>query len=344
MRADGGDIAPRAEAAAKHGLTHVLATAGAVGYALAGQAVGVWLMARGDAPLWAAGVGLTAHALVIGAYLVHEAAHDNLFSRHRPNHWLGEVLSTAIGSGYAGFDRIRRMHLRHHRDRMDVGCFDYKAFLARHLWLRRGVEACEWAYVPAVELLMHASVVVRPFVEASQRRHRARVLGMLVLRGAWAIVLLWLGAAVLAGYVVAYLLFLSTLQLFDAFHHTYEQRFVREATDPVGPRPSREYERANTYSNLISVAHPWLNVLTLNFGYHNAHHERPSTPWYRLPALHAAVCAGGCEPLPLRELLRAYHRHRVRRVLDADYGALGSGPGRAEGFVGAHGVSFLTVV
>mgnify|MGYP000527074870 CR=1 FL=1 len=46
------------------------------------------------------------------------------------------------------------------------------------------------------------------------------------------------------------------------------------------------------------------------------------------------------------ELLRAYHRHRVTRVLASDYGAvLPPGvPHRADGFVGAVGVSFLTAV
>jgi len=40
----------------------------------------------------------------------------------------------------------------------------------------------------------------------------------------------------------------------------------------------------------------------------------------------------------------SFHRHRTRRVLSDDYGALGTGPRRADGFVGAHGVSFLSVV
>ena len=40
----------------------------------------------------------------------------------------------------------------------------------------------------------------------------------------------------------------------------------------------------------------------------------------------------------------AVHRNRLRRILDADYGAVASGPNRADAFVGAHAVSFLTVV
>jgi fatty acid desaturase len=83
----------------------------------------------------------------------------------------------------------------------------------------------------------------------------------------------------------------------------------------------------------------------LNFGYHNAHHHRVSVPWYRLPALHRDLYGEGQGGmLPLAELLRTWHRNRVRRVLSDDYGSPSAGPGGADHFVGAHGVSFLTVV
>jgi hypothetical protein len=52
--------------------------------------------------------------------------------------------------------------------------------------------------------------------------------------------------------------------------------------------------------------------------------------------------------MPLPELLATWHRNRVRRVFAEDYGMPGEGEGegaaRADGFVGAHGVSFLTVI
>jgi hypothetical protein len=68
-------------------------------------------------------------------------------------------------------------------------------------------------------------------------------------------------------------------------------------------------------------------------------------PWWRLRALHRDLYGeGSLAVLPLRELLTTWHRNRVRRVYAEHYGALGAGPGRAAGFVGAHGVSFLTVI
>jgi omega-6 fatty acid desaturase (delta-12 desaturase) len=37
---------------------------------------------------------------------------------------------------------------------------------------------------------------------------------------------------------------------------------------------------------VISFRYELPNWLVLNFGYHNAHHAKPTAPWYRLPALH----------------------------------------------------------
>jgi fatty acid desaturase len=329
----------------------------AVGYTLAGYAGGFALMASSRAVFNALGVLLCTHAMLIAAYLVHEAAHGSLVparrtrtgerrSAHARNRAIGELMSFVAGGSYASFERIRELHLCHHRERCDVGRFDYKRFLrARRGGLRRVVYALEWAYLPAVELLMHAQVIVRPFVERSQRRYLPRVLAMLLVRGGLLAALAWQSPRALLLYVVAYGLLMVVLNFFDAFHHTYEQFFVGEGPFSHEARPDRAYERANTYSNLVSERHPWLNLLTLNFGYHNAHHERPGEPWYRLPALHQQLFAERPrELMPMRELLRTFHRNRLRRILDDDYGSVGTGPGRADGFVGAHGVSFLSVV
>jgi fatty acid desaturase len=56
-------------------------------------------------------------------------------------------------------------------------------------------------------------------------------------------------------------------------------------------RGDRVYEQAHTFSNPLSLRHPWVNLFVLNFGYHNAHHAKPTTPWFRLPALHRECLA-----------------------------------------------------
>jgi fatty acid desaturase len=318
----------------------------ALGYALGGYVLAFVLLTRSGAASAVLGVLLAAHCMFIAAYLLHEALHQTLFAGRLANRVAGEMLSFVAGSSYASYERLRRLHLRHHHERADVSCFDYKAFLRRcPRAVGALVLALEWLYVPAVELLMHLQVIVRPFLERSERRYLPRVAGTLLLRlGSLALLGLAASRAVPL-YFLAYGLLLTALHFFDAFHHTYDQYFIApDAPLPV-PVESHAYEQANTYSNLIATQPAWLNLLCLNFGYHNAHHERAGVPWYRLPALHRELFSPPpAQLLPVSELLVSFHRHRVRRVLCDDYGTLGTGAGRADGFIGAHGVSFLSVV
>jgi fatty acid desaturase len=292
-----------------------------------------------------AGVLLCTQAMVLAAYLVHEAAHYTLFSSPAGNRRVGEWVSFIAGSSYASFERIRHLHIRHHRDRADLVCFDFKALMQRRPALRRTLEALEWAYVPATEVLMHLQVVWRPVFVTTQRHYRARALAMLAVRG---LLLATLGAwspRALLLYALSYLLLLHVLNFFDAFHHTFEQIVV--APDQPVPLAGRDrrYEQDNTYTNLVSTRWPWLNLLTLNFGYHNAHHERAAAAWYRLPAVHRELY-GPDEPavMPMGALLATWHRNRVRRVHAQEYGAPTSGRLLPGTFVGTHGVSFLTVI
>lgn len=319
----------------------------ALGYAVFGYAAGFALLLGPTWYLNLLGTLLLAHSMVIGAYLIHEAAHYTLFRDRDHNRLAGELMGWIAGAGYASFERIRHMHIRHHRDRADLAMYDYKKLLrASPRWVSRLVYALEWAYIPAIEIIMHAQVILRPFLDARQHAYRRRVLGMLAARGLLFGMLGWFAPEALLLYCVAYLLFMTVMHFFDAFHHTFDQYFVASEHDPVSMEgKDRTYEQANTYSNLVSYRFPLLNLLTLNFGYHNAHHEKASTPWYRLPAVHQELYGDAClQLMPLKELLGTFHRNRLRRIFDDDYGQVGSGADRADSFVGAHGVSFLTVV
>jgi len=326
----------------------VIPNLAALGYASLGHVLGLWLLTQTALPLAAAGVLLCAHTMVIAAYLIHEAAHMTLCRDPRHNAIIGEIMAFLCGAAYASFARIRHMHLRHHRDRADVARFNYKTVLRRLPPLgRRLVYVLEWAYVPAIELLMQYQLLLRPFTHPAEADRRARVWLVLLLRGSlFATLALLGGLPALALYALAWSLFLTVMHFFDAFHHTFDQYFVADDDEKVSmDGKDRAYEQANTYSNVVSVRWPWLNLLTLNFGYHNAHHQRAAAPWYRLPALHRELYGQTSrELMPLSELLRTFHRHRLRRILDDDYGAVGNGAGRADDFVGARGVSFLTVV
>ena len=320
----------------------------AVSYVIFGHLLGLTLLVTVSGAWLVPAVLITTHTMAIAAYLIHELAHMNILRDSRHNRWLAEIMAWICGAAYASYDRIRHMHLRHHRDRADVARFNYKTLL-RHLprWARRGVYALEWAYIPAVELIMHYQVLVRPFIDPDEAGRRSRVIIVFASRALLFAVLWWLSPPALALYALAYLLFLMVMNFTDAFHHTFDQYFLDDDSQPVPAEgKDRRYEQANTYSNLVSTRWPLLNLLTLNFGYHNTHHERMSVPWYRLPAAHRELFGNGnAQVLPFRELLITFHRNRLKRILDDDYGHVDEkGRGRADGFIGAHGVSFLTVV
>jgi fatty acid desaturase len=318
----------------------------AVSYTLLGWTLGIWMLTLPPVWLNAVGVLLIAHSLVYSAYLIHDCVHHAVFSSARANDRLGVLLSWINGACAASYPRLKKKHLRHHSDRLDVVTFDYRAVLRQMPgWARRSVLALEWAYVPVVELLIRGMIVAAPFSSGSTAE-RARVLWILAARAAFftALALISLKAAVL--YALAYLLFLTVLRFMDAFQHTYEV-FASHSLEAAAADPRRDlrYEYENTYSNLIAERWYWLNLLVLNFPYHNAHHVRPGVPWYRLRSLHRSLYADkDPQVITCRELVASYHRHRVARVLAENYGSVCAAGDRAGSFLGAIGVSFLTAV
>ncbi len=291
-------------------------------------------------PAWMAlGTLALAHGMVIAAYMIHDCAHNAIFRAPRHNAACGRALSWLTGGCYATYDDIRATHMRHHVENSDAMGFDHRACLARHPVLRRVVEVAEWLYVPAVELLMHAMVILAPFLFEERRAQRWRVVAITILRfGLLAGIFLYSPWAYLC-YLLAYLLFLTVLRFMDALQHNY-------GDDIAGHKGDRIYEESHTFSNPVSLRHPWLNLLTLNFGYHNAHHARPTAPWHTLPSLHDALHGGDASAvIPFGMQLASFHRNRVARI----WGDAGETQGDRflrrlhEGrAVGVDGVSFLT--
>lgn len=333
----------------------VLPNCAALGFTLIGYAAGVVLLAQ---PGWlpkVPGFLLVALTLIWSAYFMHEFAHQTIFRTADANRRWGTLMGVINGSCYAPFERMRRKHMRHHVDRADVITFDVKAFLlAAPAWVRRTVIVLEWAYFPAVEFLMRGVVIVLPFMDAgsgaavASTRARLRVASIFVARG---IAILWFGLLSPAGlcvYFAAYLVFITVLRFADCFQHTYDAYPILDDTPvPQDKVRDKAYEQANTFSDIVGLDNRWLNLLWLNFGFHNAHHERPAHPWHRLPQLHRDLYDDRyAQVITVRELLSSFHRHRVDRLLADDYGQVlpPDRQGRADGFLGAVGVSFLTAV
>jgi len=327
----------------------VLPNALALALVLLGYPVSVLLLGASFWLLNLAGFLLLVLALTWSAYFIHEFAHHAIFASAQANTRWGVLMSWINGSCYARFEDLRRKHMRHHIERADVVTFDVRGFLLRApAWFRKAVLALEWAYLPAVELLMHSFVVLRPFRAGGAAKERVRMGAIVAVRVAGFALLAWWSLKALVLYAIAYLAFITLLRFADCFQHTYDAYpILDDAPIPQDKLRDRVYEQANTYSDIVGLDRPWLNLLWLNFGYHNAHHERPTEPWYRLPAYHRSLYADDyAQLITVGELLRSFHRNRLRRILAADYGSVAAPgtPRRADQFLGAVGVSFLTAV
>lgn len=287
----------------------------ALTYALVGYGLGLAglfsanLLVNLFATLW------LAHAMVIAGYLLHECAHNTVFKRNEHNARLGKLLTWVTGSCYGTYEDIRFKHFRHHVDNADVIWFEHDQWLARHPRVLKTIEALEWLYIPAHDLLMHAVMVLSAFIIPQRKAQRARNLVFVLVRGGLFVALLWFAPFAALLYGVAYLLMMTVLRFMDAPQHDYGNSPTLFDKTPAPFKGDRDYEHLHTFSNVLSMKHPWVNVLVLNFGYHNAHHVKPTTPWYRLPAVHHELYGEeGSMLLPFRAQLKSFHRFRVARV------------------------------
>ncbi len=326
----------------------------ALGLVLLGFPTGIVLLAQPQWALNALGVVLTVLALNWSAYFIHEFAHLAIFKTPATNASWGTLMSWINGSCYARFEDMRKKHMRHHVERADVISLDVRGFLlAAPAWQRRIVLALEWLHFPAVEFLMRGFVISLPFrsTTAPNRSHtkaKFRILGIAFVRTVFWAALGWLSIKALVLYFAAYVSFVICLRFADCFQHTYDAYPILDDTPiPKDKLRDKAYEQANTFSDVVGLQSKWLNLIWLNFGFHNAHHDRPTLPWYKLPAYHHEIYTSDyAQVITVRELLRSFHINRVKRITANDYGQVHAyaTPGRADQFVGAVGVSFLTAV
>lgn len=314
----------------------------ALGYTLFTYGLGVSLLLV-QAWVWnAIGVLLVVHSLILTATFTHELIHGNIFKQHRQlNAFWGQVMTHINGACYAAWPDLVSHHFNHHLEHADFVGFDPAAyFQAMHPWWQKIYIVLEWAYLPLFELELRWRIILAPFLEKEKRHLIWRNLGIMAYRTALFACMGWYFPKALILYAIAYLSFVNLMRFMDAFHHTYEYVIVGK---PI-PKRDRVYEQANTFSNLVSTRWPWLNLLFLNFGYHNAHHHNMSVPWHELPKLQQDVfqeTPGGIMPLPI--LVWNYHKFRLQRLFsgqgEASLEATQSG---LDNFTGGIAVSFLT--
>ena len=322
---------------------------GAVAYAVAGYGIG---FAGLFADHWAVNVVATlllAHAMTIAAYLIHECGHNLVFSRSRYNAGLGRMMSWLCGAAYGTYEDMRYKHFRHHVDNDDVVWFDYDAFFERHPRITIITRFLEWFYIPAHDLIMHTVMVLTSFVIPQRRSQRRRNVTVIIVRGGIFAVLLVFAPKVALLYVIAYLIMMHVLRFMDSVQHDYPYNTTLFEYQAPPHKGDYEWEQVHTFSNPISLRFPKLNWLTLNFGYHNAHHADMNVPWFRLPALHEELT--GNDPdrvIPLAAQLKLYHRNRTTRVYNPQPGDYPQGidylrtAQSGVGAIGGNAASFLT--
>lgn len=321
---------------------------GALLYALTTYALG-WLALFQDAWLLnAAGVLVLAHGMIIAAYMIHECGHNLVFKSVRDNARLGRVLSWICGSAYGTYEDIRFKHFRHHVDVDDVVWFDYERFFAEHPVVLRVTKGLEWLYIPAHDIVMHGIMVFTSFIIPARRDQRRRNVTVILVRGTFFIALAMFFPRVALLYVIAYLLMMTVLRFMDSLQHDYPYSLTLFEFERPPRKGDFAWEQEHTFSNPHTLTRDWPNWFTLNFGFHNAHHDDMSVPWYRLPEKHRAMF--GNDPdvvIPLSAQLRIFHKQRVHRIVGNHEGEVPEGreflqrAQRADVY-GGNAASFLT--
>ncbi len=322
---------------------------GTVAYAVLGYILGIAGLTHESGLVNAASTLLLAHAMTIAAYLVHECGHNLIFHQIRHNAMLGRFMSWLCGAAYGTYEDMRYKHFRHHVDNGDLVWFGYDEFFAKHPALTSSIRFLEWFYIPAHDLLMHGVMVFTSFVIPQRRKQRARNVAVILIRGSIFLAVAILFPKVALLYAIAYLLMMHVLRFMDSVQHDYPYTTTLFDYSPAPHKGDTEWEQVHTFSNPISLRFPRLNLLTLNFGYHNAHHADMNVPFYRLPALHYEMSGDDSKyVIPFWSQLKLYHRNRVSRIFNpqpenypqgSEYlrtAQSGAGP------IGGNAASFLT--
>lgn len=124
----------------------------------------------------------------------------------------------SCGTPYADFVHVRKLHMAHHFDRADTCAFDYREFITARPLLRRAVLALEWAFVPAVECIMHANIALA-WTDSSLplRRRVTAATGSAAATALWASLGAFGGVPAVALYALSTSAFLQVLAVHDAF-------------------------------------------------------------------------------------------------------------------------------
>ena len=294
------------------------------------------------------GTLMLAHAMTIAAYMVHECGHNLVFRKIRHNTALGRFLTWVCGASYGTYEDIRYKHFRHHVDNDDVVWFDYERFFAEHPKTLKLTQVFEWFYIPAHDLIMHFIMIFTSFIIPQRRNQRRRNVTVILIRASAFMALLIGLPKVAILYAISYLMMMTILRFMDSIQHDYSYSLTLFESQKPPRKGDVVWEQEHTFSNPQSFDSEVFNWLTLNFGFHNAHHADMTVPWYRLPTKHRELFGDSPDNVvPLSAQLKIFHKQRVRRIVDNQDDNMPSGSdfliaARKAEVYGGNAASFLT--
>jgi sphingolipid 4-desaturase/C4-monooxygenase len=246
------------------------------------SAVGLWLVPV----LAAACLGAFAnHALYV---VIHEATHSLIFRRQVLNRLV--LLLADLPNVLPGAMAFRAYHLMHHAHRSQYNGDpdipnDWEARLVRNIWWRKAL----WlALFPLLQLTRIPRV-------PRTRLFDGWALANYAACGVYTLAIWQLAGAGGVVYLIASFLFATGLH-------------------PLGARWVSEHYVLEPRHDTNSYYGP-INVIALNIGYHNEHHDLPHVPWNRLPRL-KALAPEFYDPLPAH---RSWLRLFVDFIFDQRY-------------------------
>jgi len=289
---------------------------GALAYAVLGYVTGFAGLFHDHWAMNLLATMLLAHSMTISAYLIHECGHNLVFKSIKDNSKLGRLLAWLCGAAYGTYEDMRYKHFRHHVDVDDIAWFDYERFFEEHPVVLKVTRFLEWFYVPAHDLIMHTIMVFTSFIIPQRRKQRRRNVTVILIRGSIFIALIIFFPKVAVLYALAYMFMMTILRFMDSLQHDYPYALTLFEFGRPPRKGDFKFEQEHTFSNPHTFNDSILNWITLNFGFHNAHHSDMTVPWYRLPAKHRELFGDGPENIiPLWAQVRIFHEQRVNRIV-----------------------------
>jgi sphingolipid 4-desaturase/C4-monooxygenase len=196
------------------------------------------------------------HAMFV---VIHDAVHNTILKTPVANKWvailadLPNAFPTAMG--------FRCYHQKHHSH---LGDYDFDADLPGHLEAK--IAGNRW-YGKAFWLFTFAFW---------QLTRLGRLKGTVPIWGKWT----YINTAVIAVYDLAMLYFFG----WNALLYLFLSFWFSVGLHPVGARWIQEHFTFDPEQETYDYYGP-LNLIALNIGYHNEHHDFPEIPWRLLPEL-----------------------------------------------------------